>query len=619
MPRKPRSNWTIKATARAGRSHRQRLEQVIKQEGELYNSTLKVLEAAHQKGITLELQHMELQLTQVRKEYPEFSEILRKVSISTLKRAVTAWDGHAHPRDGTNPRGKPRQKTPERFRTITLDSPVHPIIRPSIQGGNPYLCIKGLPNLRITTHRKLPPDQQPSKVSITVRRRQVSIRLTYQTDPYPKPTPIQKLRNPRGIDLGVAITAMTSGGIAYTSPNENILNQGIKLAQRKLARKRHAAIRLGLAASRARLDANNHQMVSAKGRPQHEIVWLGPETSAYRKAHQKLQDLYEQRSSLRNDFRHRVTSAVVRNATREQADLLVAEDLQIANMTKSARGTVSQPGRNVRAKSGLNRSILQQGWGDFKTKLNYKAEKAGIRHVEINPRGTSQTCNQCGIRDPKSRVSQSEFQCTSCGFSTNADLNAAINIGDQGLYYLQKQFGKTPETIRLDRLEGKDPGSGKKDGAQALVRGASQPEADLKAQNRVLQGVAQFSYRQNCASQEGIGQPAGNDGAPGGLPDSEDGAEKAQRPTSLDAGGKLPPAGPNRGEIHRANRQEHEKDGELGRGPGQEAKRLTPEPDRVVHDERGVRDPRDGSPLGQPKDRKRQPPSNPAERRDAGG
>ncbi len=61
-------------------------------------------------------------------------------------------------------------------------------------------------------------------------------------DPYPKPTPIQKLKNPRGIDLGVAITAMTSGGIAYTSPNENKLNQKIKLAQRKLARKRNAAI-----------------------------------------------------------------------------------------------------------------------------------------------------------------------------------------------------------------------------------------------------------------------------------------------------------------------------------------------------------------------------------------
>ncbi len=70
MPRKPRSNWTIKATARAGKGHRQRLEQVIKQEGELYNSALKVLETANQNGITLELQHLELQLTQVRQEYP---------------------------------------------------------------------------------------------------------------------------------------------------------------------------------------------------------------------------------------------------------------------------------------------------------------------------------------------------------------------------------------------------------------------------------------------------------------------------------------------------------------------------------------------------------------------
>ena len=257
---------------------------------------------------------------------------------------------------------------------------------------------------------------------------------------------------------------MTSTGIAYTSPNEDKLNQRIKLAQRKLGMKRNAAIRLGLARSRARLDNNNHQMISARGQPQHQIVWLGQETSAYRKAQQQLQDLYERRTSLRNDFRHRVTTEVVRQATNDQADLLVTEELWIDNMTRSARGTVSQPGRSVRAKTGLNRSILQQGWGDFKTKLNYKAARAGIRHVEINPRGTSQTCNQCGLRDRESRISQSEFRCTGCGYSTNADLNAAINIGDQGLYYLQKQFGQTPETIRLARLD-QSPGRGKKDSA----------------------------------------------------------------------------------------------------------------------------------------------------------
>ena len=275
MPREPRSNCTIKATGRAGKGQRQRLEQILNQECEIYNSALRVLEYAHQNGTSLELQHLALQLTKVRQEYPEFTQVLRRLSVTTLKRAVTAWEGHTNPREGTTPRGKPRQKKTERFRTIALDSPVNPIIRSSIQAGNPYLCIKGLPNLRITTHRELPEDQQPSRVSITLRSRRISIRLTYQQPPYPKPKPVRELRKTLGIDLGVAVTAMTSSGTAYTSPNEDRLNQKIKLAQRKLARKRNAAIRLGLAASRARLDDNNHQVVSSRGRPQHQIVWLG--------------------------------------------------------------------------------------------------------------------------------------------------------------------------------------------------------------------------------------------------------------------------------------------------------------------------------------------------------
>ena len=499
MPREPRSNCTIKATGRAGKGQRQRLEQILNQECELYNSALRVLESAHQNYTSLELQHLELQLTKVREEYPEFTQIHRKLSITTLKRAVTAWEGHTNPREGTTPRGKPRQKNTERFRTIALDSPEAPIIRSSIQAGNPYLCIKGLPNLRITTHRELPEDQQPSRVSITLRSRRISIRLTYQQPPYPKSKPVRELRKTRGIDLGVAITAMTSSGTAYTSPNEDRLNQKIKEAQQTLARKRNAAIRLGLGASRARLDNNNHQVVSSRGRPQHQIVWLGEPTSAYRRAQEQLQELYEKRNNLRNDFRHRVTTEVVRQAITDQVNLLATEELQITNMTRSAMGTTDRPGRNVRAKSGLNRSILRQGWGDFKTKLDYKAAKAGIRHVEIHPGGTSQTCNQCGERDPRSRVSQSEFQCTSCSYSANADMNAAINIGDRGLYYLQKRLGKTQ----------KHPAS--QPGLRSRLRGEnwkSSPQSEpavahLKAQKRELQGVTQFSQSMTSFQRKG--------------------------------------------------------------------------------------------------------------------
>ena len=244
-----------------------------------------MLEYAHQNCTSLELQDLELQLTKVRQEYPEFNRVHRKLSITTLKRAITAWEGHTNPRKGT--KGKTRQKKPERFRTIALDSPVHPIIRSSVQAGNPYLCIKGLPNLRIITHRELPEDQQPSRVSITLRRRRISIRLTYRQPPYPKPKPVRELRKTRGIDLGVAVTAMTSSGTAYTSPNEDRLNQKIKEAQQTLARKRNAAIRLPrpLAGLRSQQGTPGRQPPKwSPAEPQHQIVWLGEPTSAYRKA-----------------------------------------------------------------------------------------------------------------------------------------------------------------------------------------------------------------------------------------------------------------------------------------------------------------------------------------------
>ena len=112
------------------------------------------------------------------------------------------------------------------------------------------------------------------------------------------------------------------------------------------------------------------------------------------------------------------------------------------------------PGRKVNAKAGLNRAILRQGWGHIQNMLDYKAAKAGIRHIRIHPAGTSQTCNRCGIRDPKSRRSQAEFNCTGCGYPANADHNAAINIADRGRYYLQKHLGATLEGIRLARRDG---------------------------------------------------------------------------------------------------------------------------------------------------------------------
>lgn len=97
-------------------------------------------------------------------------------------------------------------------------------------------------------------------------------------------------------------------------------------------------------------------------------------------------------------------------------------------MTASAKGTVEAPGRRVAQKSGLNRSILAQGWSIFADQLEYKLEAAGGRLIYVPAAYTSQTCADCGVVDARSRKSQAVFECVACGHADHADTNAARNI-----------------------------------------------------------------------------------------------------------------------------------------------------------------------------------------------
>jgi putative transposase len=106
-------------------------------------------------------------------------------------------------------------------------------------------------------------------------------------------------------------------------------------------------------------------------------------------------------------------------------DLIRVEDLRIASMIRSARGTAECPGRNVRQKAGLNRGILAAGWGLLARRLH---EKAPGRVERIYPPYTSQQCSACGYVAAESRESQAFFHCVACGYADNADVNAARNI-----------------------------------------------------------------------------------------------------------------------------------------------------------------------------------------------
>ncbi|MFE1594957.1 RNA-guided endonuclease InsQ/TnpB family protein [Nocardia sp. NPDC058705] len=113
--------------------------------------------------------------------------------------------------------------------------------------------------------------------------------------------------------------------------------------------------------------------------------------------------------------------------------LVALEQLKTRNMTASAKGTVEQPGSNIRQKAGLNRSILDKGWYKFESALHNAARYTGTTIVKVSAAYTSQRCSVCRMVDPESRESQAVFRCTTCGFTDNADVNAAKNILADGL------------------------------------------------------------------------------------------------------------------------------------------------------------------------------------------
>lgn len=190
-----------------------------------------------------------------------------------------------------------------------------------------------------------------------------------------------------GIDMGVACFATYSNGSAL-APLNSFRGHETKLAraQRKLARK-------------TKFSRN----------------WY--------KQKAKIQRLHKKVADVRNDFLHKASTTISKNHA-----VVIMEDLRVKNMSASASGSFERPGRNVRAKSGLNKSILDQGWHEFRRQIGYKLDWAGGMLILVPPQYTSQTCHACGNVDKASRVSQACFICTACGHAANADHNAALNI-----------------------------------------------------------------------------------------------------------------------------------------------------------------------------------------------
>ncbi len=147
----------------------------------------------------------------------------------------------------------------------------------------------------------------------------------------------------------------------------------------------------------------------------------------WKKQKRRISGLHHTIAHVRSDYLHKLSTEISKNHAK-----VYAEGLQIRNMSASAKGTIEEPGCNIKAKAGLNKSILDQGWYEFRRQLDYKLYWKGGMLVEVNPRHTSQRCSCCGHTAKENRVSQALFRCQACGYEEHADINAAKNIKTVG-------------------------------------------------------------------------------------------------------------------------------------------------------------------------------------------
>jgi transposase len=317
------------------------------------------------------------QLTAARAEHPWLaagSQMVQQQALRDFARAMAAFF------DPQNPAGRPSWRKAGRdegFRIVGRRGRQWDVRRVSRKVGQVWVPKAGW--VRFRWSRAVPPGVKSYRVTLD-RAGRWHVAFAAIPDPIPAPGNGEVV----GVDRGVAVGAALSTGELLRVPGLTARERKrLRRLERKLARARRGSHR--------------------RGRVKHGIARL------------KVRE-----TDRRKDWAEKTSTDLAR-----KFDIIRVENLDVKSMTRSARGTAEAPGRNVRAKAGLNRGILRSGWGLLVRRLE---EKAPGRVEKVKPHFTSQRCSACRHVDPESRESQARFLCTACGFAGHADVNAARNI-----------------------------------------------------------------------------------------------------------------------------------------------------------------------------------------------
>ena len=375
-----------------------RIATVLQQCAVLYNAALQERRPAYRmQRISISRIDQMKQLTLVRQDMPEWADLDVTIGRGVLCRVDRAFQAFFKRASKGQTPGFPRFRSRNRYSCIELSEVRPSMVKASANGKRTYVRIKGLPAITLRTKHPLPPSDQLKALRINLRPTGVEVDLVY-TLPNAKPTGVHSTV---GIDVGV---------------NERLaLSDHTTIEPREMDRTKEENLRRAI--SRCKKGSNRRR----------------------KRVAQLSRHCRRQRDSNRNQC-HRITSAIVKQYRRIAVEKIT---ITITNLTGSAAGTIDNPGRNVAAKSGLNRSILEQTWGIIRYQLRYKAAWAGGEFVEVDPRFTSQTCSKCGKRRTAPLHDYRVFECQFCDLVLDRDINAAINILNRA-FRPETQGGNSP-------------------------------------------------------------------------------------------------------------------------------------------------------------------------------
>jgi putative transposase len=348
---------------------------------DLYNAALEQRRDAYRRcGVSIGYCAQSAELRALRRADLLSTEVnfwSQQAVLRQLDRAFTAFFRRV--KRGERP-GYPRFKSARRFDTLTWTMKGHAGGVAITEQGR--LRLQGVGCVKVKWHREIPANAVLGEVKVTRSSDGKHWAVAYYAE-LPNPSPRHATGQTVGVDLGVRRLISLSTGEQFSGARAGkAASPAVRRAARRVARRRRGSSRRA-------------------------------------KAVAQLARHRERERNRRRDHAHKLSRMLV-----DRFDLIAVEDLRICNILRSAKGTFAQPGRNVAAKSALNREIADQGWGQLLSYLAYKAEEAGRRVVKVDPANTSRTCSQCGATHARSRNGP-RFRCLACGQTEDSDVNAA--------------------------------------------------------------------------------------------------------------------------------------------------------------------------------------------------